>query len=669
MYLTIKRWLLGIAILIICLSSGLNQQTVQARNLASFRMAIPLAPVPVSPISAIYTPRPTFIWNAVRGATTYWLYVDSGVVSSRYTPTQVKCPTATGRCSVTPAVNLRAGKHRWMVRAINASGSSPWSRIAYFSCTTPPPPVLTYPTTTVFTSKPYYYWNAIPGVTRYGLSVDGGRLSPTYTTTETHCSSGTGRCYVQPANVLTSGMHTWKMRAYNAFGYGLWSNTKTFVISQTNPETLVQTTDFEYLGAFRLPDDGERPRTFAYGGNAMTFNPQGDVSGSGDGFTGSLFVMGHDRLAYGELPNGGQVAEIKIPAPLISSNVYALPQATFIQGFRNVMQGHFSGLDEIPRVGMAYLNTPATGAKLHLAWGAHLQPETAVPSHAWFDLNLSVPNMRGYWYIGNQSSYSVNGYLFEIPTAWADANAGGKYLGTGRFRDGGWSGMGPSLYAYRSWVEGSGSPLLNGTHLQETVLLKYGSSSDTPNIQQNLSGYQHPDEWEGGAWITTSTGKTAVLFGGTKGTGSKYWYGFINPRGASYPCVAADFVGQFAVCRLADGTPCSGSDLVECVGHNDVRGWWASRFDAQFILYDPNDLARVASGQMAAWEPQPYTTFDLDEHLFLNPDGVEPEMLGTGVQRRFRIGDMAYDRANDILYSLELYAEGSKPVVHVWKVR
>lgn len=44
-------------------------------------------------------------------------------------------------------------------------------------------------------------------------------------------------------------------------------------------------------------------------------------------------------------------------------------------------------------------------------------------------------------------------------------------------------------------------------------------------------------------------------------------------------------------------------------------------------------------------------------------------MLGTGGQRRYRIGDIAYDRANDLLYVLELFADSAKPVVHVWRVR
>ena len=435
------------------------------------------------------------------------------------------------------------------------------------------------------------------------------------------------------------------------------------------PEDGLMPEDFEYLGAFRLPDGEDRPLTFEYGGNAMTFNWNGDPSGAGDGFPGSLFITGHDRLAYGELPNGSQVAEISIPAPGTTASPYDLPQAAFVQPFADVTAGYFKGLDEIPRIGMLYLDNPATGPKIHLAWGEHLNPDQPFDTHIWFDPDLSAPNVQGPWHIGDQSLYAVNGYMFEIPADWADAHTDGRPVATGRFRDGGWPGMGPALFAYRPWVDESGTPPAAGTRLEETVLLLYESTLNTPNIERNMAGYQHADEWEGGAWITTASGKTAVLFAGTKGTGAMNWYGYINPAGPDVPCVEGELIDQFTVCWHADGTPCPRAEQTTCTNPASLRGWWSTRFDAQFILYDPADLARVASGEMQPWEPQPYAAIDLDEHLFLNPDGIEPEMIGTGDQRRYRIGDVAYDRANGLMYVLELFAEGAKPVVHVWRVQ
>ncbi|HRX70883.1 MAG: DUF4214 domain-containing protein [Candidatus Competibacteraceae bacterium] len=436
-----------------------------------------------------------------------------------------------------------------------------------------------------------------------------------------------------------------------------------------NATNRLTTNDFTYLGAFRLPGDETPPQTFAYGGNAMTFNPDGDPENT-DAYPGSLFVMGHDRIAYGALPNGNQVAEISIPEPVISRNLTDLPYASFIQNFHEVVANYFHDMEEIPKVGLAYLNHPTTGPKIHLTWGQHLQPENT-PSQGWFNPTLTNPDFQGVWFIGNQNLYSVNAYLFEIPATWADAYAHGRYLGTGRMRDGGQGGMGPTLFAYRPWRDDGTAPP-SGTVLTETPLLLYENAYNTDQIVRAMNGYQHPDEWEGGAWITTTSGQSAVLFAGAKSTGAKYWYGYINARGSEYPCVD-HHVTDFVTCRLANGDACPAEDFAGCCDEAEgncasYRGWWSTRFDAQFILFDPADLARVVSGELESWQPQPYASLDIDQHLYLNPPVWDEISVGTGNQRRYRIGDVAYDRAHDLLYVLEYLADGGKPVVHVWRV-
>jgi hypothetical protein len=433
---------------------------------------------------------------------------------------------------------------------------------------------------------------------------------------------------------------------------------------------LVTPSDLAYLGAFRLPGGDTPPKTFAYGGNAMTFNPDGDPGGN-DSFPGSLFILGHDRQAWGSLPDGDQVAEVSIPVPTVAANPDDLPTAVFLQDFADVTAGYFTGMEEIPKVGMQYLNHPDTGPKIHLAWGQHLQPADAA-SHAWFNPTLADPDFQGVWFIGSENLYSVNGYMFEIPAAWADAHAAGRYLASGRMRDGGQGGMGPALFAYRPWLEGGAAPA-SGTHLADTVLLLYENSDSTEEIIRCLNGYQHPDEWEGGAWLTTAAGKSAVIFAGTKSNGAKYWYGYRNPAGPDQPCVDAE-VRDFPTCRTADGGICPAEDFQGCCdaaagGCISERGWWSTRFDAELIFYDPEDLARVAEGTMASWEPQPYAMLDIDEYLYFNPSGTDLEMVGEGDQRRYRIGDVSYDRADGLLYVLEQFADGAKPVVHVWRVQ
>lgn len=437
----------------------------------------------------------------------------------------------------------------------------------------------------------------------------------------------------------------------------------------SSQSVLIQPDNFEYLGAFRLPGGEDRPQTFAYGGGAMTCNPDGDPGGSADGFPGSLFIMGHVRLPYGELPDGNQIAEIAIPAPVRSKNPEALSQASFIQPFQDAARGLFTECSEIPRTAMEYLDTPETGPKIHLGWGQHIQEDSPGPTHAWIDPDLSAPHPQGSWFIGDYSPYSVNDYIFTIPREWALANSGGRLLATGRFKDGGWSGQGPALFAYRPWLD-DGSPATPNTHLDATVLLLYANSRDNEDVvNHSLKGYQHVDEWDGGAWLQTSTGRTAVIFVGTKGVGARYWYGWVNPAGPDVPCVETAFVNDFPTCRNADGSFCPPEDLTGCEGHNDYRGWWCPHMAAMILLYDPDDLARVARGEIEPWEPQPYARLGIDEQLLLNPAGVEPDLLGTGPQRRYRIGSVAYDSADDLLYVAEQFADNIKPVIHVWRVR
>jgi len=450
------------------------------------------------------------------------------------------------------------------------------------------------------------------------------------------------------------------------------TSTPTATPTPTTPASggLIRPADLVYVGAFRLPGGDTPPQTFAYGGNAMTFNPDGDPANT-DPYGGSLFVMGHDRLPYGELPDGNQVAEISIPVPAAAASPDDLPQAAFLQGFRNVAAGDFTRLEEIPKVGMQYLNYPDTGPKIHLAWGQHLQPPDE-PSHAWFNATLATPNLRGVWFVGDYDLYSTTGYLFDIPAAWADAHVQGRLLATGRFRDGGQGGMGPVLIAYRPWLAGGAAPP-SGTRLAATALLLYENAYNISDFVRCLNGYQHADEWEGAAWMTTPSGKHAVVFVGTKGTGAKHWYGYINPRGPAYPCVDAQ-VTDFDTCRMADGASCPREDYAGCCDEAQgtcvtYRGWWSARFDAQILFYDPADLVRVAAGAMEPWQPQPYATLDIDERLYLAPPEWDRVAVGWGVQRRYRIGDAAYDHQRALLYVLELLADGARPVVHVWRVQ
>ena len=375
---------------------------------------------------------------------------------------------------------------------------------------------------------------------------------------------------------------------------------------------LIQPGDLEYVGAFRLPG-AEDGMGWEYGGAAMTYYPDGDPDGPADGYPGSIFATGHDWYQ--------RVSEISIPAPVISpgKNADDLSTATTLQDFQDVRADLFGEM-EIPRAGLEYLPPQGeqTTGKLYFAWAQHMGEGETNPSHGWSELDLSDRRTAGPWRIGDYWNFVTGDYIFAIPQAWADANTPGMYLATGRFRDGGQGAQGPSLFAYGPWNEGD--PPSPDSTLPATPLLLY--TDVTASDQFTLNDYQHSDEWSGAAWLTAGD-KAAVVFVGTKGQGD-CWYG--NPDG---PCL-------------------------DC----ENRGWWSDSFVGQILFYDPADLTAVAGGEMEAYLPQPYATLEIDDHLY----GIQ------STQQKYHLGAASFDRERGLLYVFEPFADGDRPLVHVWRV-
>lgn len=391
------------------------------------------------------------------------------------------------------------------------------------------------------------------------------------------------------------------------------------IASESDPTAweLIQPEDLEYRGAFRLPDNGggDILSSWAWGGYTMSYRPDGDAAGPDDGYPGSLFASGH---AWEH-----RVAEVSIPVPVISATntVAHLNSAGLLQGFQDVFG---VGGWELPRVGLEFMSRQGSQSsdKLYLCWGGHLV-EGKHLTHAWCEADLSTPRRQGDWYLDvAHQEYNSNDYLFRIPENWAAVYTGGRSLATGRYRDGGWSGQGPSIFAIAPWLDGDPPP--TGAPLQYRILLQYTSSADNAAEVHSMNDYQHSDEWSGACWLISGN-KWAVIFVGTKGKGD-CWYGDRNG-----PCL-------------------------DCQGE---RGWWSDRFEGQIIFYDPGDLAEVAAGNRQPWQPQPYAVKTVDNVLF----------HVTSHQQWYHVGAAAADHRNGMLYVLEPFADGDKPLVHVWKVR
>lgn len=401
---------------------------------------------------------------------------------------------------------------------------------------------------------------------------------------------------------------------------------QTSFAQRINPE------NFEYRGAFKLPA-GSNGSNWEYSGYGMTFYPGGDAGGPNDGYPGSIFAIGHDHHQM--------VSEINIPVPVISpgKSIDELNTAQTLQAFQDITHGMFGEL-EIPRADLAYL--PAQGTqttdKLYFCWGQHFQFEF-FPSHGACDLNLSNPQTSGPWFFGNFTNYVTNDYLFEIPAAWADPHVPGARLASGRFRDGGWGGHGPTLFAFDPWNDGQ-PPAENGTLASITPLLLYGiqepgvieiSTSDA----MKMNGYSEADEWSGGAWLTAGE-NSAVAFVGTKGLGN-FWYGFSNgvvwPFEGPYPPVP-----EFPY---------------------DDRGWWSDSIQAQIIFFDPADFAAVARGEKQTFNPQPYAHLNLDPVLFAPGFDLWD-------YKRYSLGACCFDRENSLLYIFERQVVDGASLIHTW---
>lgn len=379
--------------------------------------------------------------------------------------------------------------------------------------------------------------------------------------------------------------------------------------------------DLRYLGAFRLPDGEHGASNFYFGGDAAAHYPGGDPDGPDDGHPGSIFLTRFFALA----------AEISIPAPAIPAdgNYESLPEARALQGFHDI-SGGYPMTDLHWWQGLAYLPAQAGQRSEHLyyCFAEHLYfEETNAPSHCWLGLDLSNPNVRGFWRMGgNLHNYLTSRYLFEIPAGWAAEHAPGMRLVTGRCRDGGQLGAGPSMFAIGPWNQGDPPP--DGTELEYATLLRYGDFATDRKADNWLDG----DDWTGGAWLEAGT-RSAVVFAGTKFTGRSF-YGY--PNGTVFTDIEFD------------------SSFTEF-----ERGWMASSTKGQMLFYDPRRLAEAAAGGIGAHEPQPYAVLDLD--------GVLLNHEGTRINEMRRLGSPCYGRESNVLYLFEHRGE-QLPAVHAWKV-
>ncbi|NEV61103.1 DUF4214 domain-containing protein [Thiorhodococcus minor] len=398
-------------------------------------------------------------------------------------------------------------------------------------------------------------------------------------------------------------------------------------LAQTGAQRL-QPADLIYQGAFAVSGDD-----WAYGGQAVTYYPNGDAAGSEDGYPGSLYLAGNATQNL--------VGEIAIPAPLISDDFTALPAASVLRPLTDITGGWIDNCTYHPECiyrvvdGLAYLANVE-----RIAWNLNDWYNTAgydQDSLGWSDLDLS--GAAGVWHIGPRGNEVFHNaktadYLFSAPSAFAASNLSGRTLIAGNHREAGAFGgsQGPTLVAVAPWQDGS--PPAASQELAAQSLLYYREHYDCVWLGEerinpmptagecDFPSYRAADRWDGGAWVESGE-RAAVLLFGTKALGAN--------------C--------YDTAEACGGDPC-----------RESRGYHAYPYQAQILLYDPEDLRASTSGERDPWSVLPYAIVDASSRVL-------------GDASCNGLGDVAYDAERQRLYVAEQIAGPSgETVIHVWDV-
>lgn len=477
-----------------------------------------------------------------------------------------------------------------------------------------------------------YKWNWIEDIDKRLLDkyLSGGEI-----TDMSHHVDGTIIKYAGDASVyvLTNGekQHIPNEEAFDSLGYRAdrivtIPKTEVYTDSETeatpvvvdNNRVRLAQSDFTYVGAFRLPKNINGSSRFGYGGGAMAFNPKG-----------SLYIAGHEHDQL--------VAEVNIPTPVDQRGpgVTALNTAQFLHGFVDITEGLGPSMDSgngWRLDGLAYLDRVGAQSTGKIYWTArtYYNVDTSDDlSHGMSDANLSALHAKGMWRLGSFHGMETGGYIFPVPTYFADKYLGGKRLISGLFTQQGVSAtsQGPAFFAYGPWLDDSqNSGIPNGTRLTAQLLLHYPYKPIFVGPGQepvsNFPGHQVPDRWDAAAWVSTPE-KHAVVVVGRRAMGDTY-YGDARP------------------------TDC-----------NIYKGYHGEPYEPRILLYDPEDLALSAQGKKDPTTIVPYLEWDPRE--FFVPT-CEWELTG-----------VVYDEEQRLVYILHTNADTvdgePTPLIYVFRIK
>ncbi len=439
--------------------------------------------------------------------------------------------------------------------------------------------------------------------------------------------------YAKSMNFLYSRViGTFSSSTANGTTHYTFTPAKKISSTPSTPENTTRTritqNDITYLGAFRLPKDSNGPSRFGYGGGALALNPHGDPSGVNDGYPGSLYILGHE--------NDQLVAEVNIPIPVDQRNkqLSTLNTAGFLQGFADITGGlaqKFDAGNGYRVDGLAYLEAQGAQTSSKIYWTArtYYNVDTSNdPSHGMSEANLSNPNAKGVWRLGDYTGMLTGGYIFPVPSYFANAYLGGKRLIAGLFTQQGVSAtsQGPAFFAYAPWLnDPSNHGIANNAKLATQALLYYPYTTNFTSHGDpigNFPDHQVPDRWDAAAWVYTDT-QHAVIVVGRRAMGETF-YGDARPN--------------------------------DC---NTYKGYHGEPYEPRILFYDPDDLALAAQNKKDPTTIVPYLEWNPAQYFNKNCDW---ELTG-----------VVYDEKKQLLYVMQSNADTENgeptPLLFVFKIK
>ncbi len=474
--------------------------------------------------------------------------------------------------------------------------------------TTPPSVPVNVAGTAVSSTSTVLYWTQAEddvAVTAYDIYRDATLL-------RTHSDNTFTDTGLPPGSA-----HTYRIAARDAAGnVSAFSSSFTVTTDPAENPRLVRSEHLTYIGAFRLP--GDEHNVYAYGGNAIGFNPTNN----------SLFVRGHDWYQL--------VGEVAIPEPVVSSDYFTLPVAPVLQDQTDITEGH---LDAVGPDGSAMEGCKVGGLLVHggrLIGTSYVYYDAgggATRSHFTSSLDLSRSgDFAGMFTVGTLNPGWVGGYMAHIPPEWQAALGGPVLTGLSGVCIVSRSSYGPTVSVFDPATLGATpapAHLLVGYTYEHSTLGTWGNSTElNPQYNMNTSV----------AGAVFPVGTDSVLLIGTSGVGVPgYGLGTADPA--------------------LDRTPVPGTNgeviyIYDPAGQG--KGTHSFPYVAYVWAYRASDLARVGAGELQPWQAVPYATWEIP--------------LPFGPHGHHTLAGAAYDSATNRIYVSQYGAYGDSPVIHAYQV-